>query len=266
MGFPISSSVFNGLTARLVANGLSDVQLERIVSLIDRSRIFSRRIREFEEAGGQIEYEDTAKNYYWNNKGVPTVYVSPAYKNGGEHPPDVDELAKVIAHEMSHFETYEKEKFSTNNAADEDDCGAAGCRDEARAYALEYLVECEINRIEPVVTWTDEDQATLAQRAIDALPGGARTEQAMLDSATLKLLDWAANWTGGTIDAGGYFQFYKNHWRTHLKPPQEAVTLRDIAMRCDPQGNINEIDYTMENGSKTALVLDPGSGKFFKKS
>src|SRR5436190_8325573 len=165
MGFSTSSSIFNGIRAGRVAGGLSDKQLNTIVRYIDRSAIFTRRIEEFEQEGGQIEYEATEKNYFWMNAGVPTVYVSPEYKNRGAKRADIDTLTKVIAHEMSHFETYTKHHFNPNSAKDADGAGAEGSRDEARAYGLEYLVFCEINATTPRVDWMEKTRPSSRRRA-----------------------------------------------------------------------------------------------------
>ena len=268
MSIETSSRIFDAIRERALPGGLSDAQLAEIVGYIARSAIFRRRTSEFEAARGRIEFEKEEKNYFWDNAGVPTVYLAPSYKNDNPagSSADISSITQVIAHEMSHFETY----FPTgiginpNNEPDENSAGAAGVRDEARAYALEYLVQHEINASEPRLNWLQPSQEEGCRAAISALPPGAG-EIEQLDAAALAILNWAANWTDDE-SKGGYFQYYQNYWLT-ANSKGRAIASNAVDVRCDGDGNIFEVVFTdVQEGRRRRAVIDPAIGRFMPRT
>src|SRR4051812_11222169 len=101
----IASAIFDHVRAASMEGGWSDAQLADVVRYVDRSRIFTRRMADFERASGRIEFESADRNYFWHEGGVPFVYLSPRYKNTEAENADTQIVAQVLAHEMSHFET-----------------------------------------------------------------------------------------------------------------------------------------------------------------
>jgi hypothetical protein len=155
----------------------------------------------------------------------------------------VESLVEVLAHETSHYLTYFKEKLNPNDLGACDDAGAAGVRDEARAYATEYVVQTEINRTgEPQVDWMKRGQLEAILPRVQRLPPDA-TPEAVLTAATCGLIEWAANWTGPDESAGGYFQFYRNEWLKLAEKPTETIELRSVKMTHDDEGTITKVAF-----------------------
>jgi hypothetical protein len=146
------------------------------------------------------------------------------------------------------------------NEPDENAAGCAGVRDEARAYALEYLVQREINETEPKVDWLQEEQEKGCRVAIEALaPGSGELDQ--LDAATVAIVNWAANWTDDE-SKGGYFQYYQNFWLT-AKSTGRSVASREVDVRFDGEGNIFEVTFRdVEQDKRRRAVVDPMIGRF----
>jgi hypothetical protein len=264
MGFPVTSKIFNPIRASTTALGLSNKQVRQIVSYIDRSPTFTKRIREFEEIGGQIRYSDSDTNYFWVTD--RTVYISPAnYQNSlpGSDDADVDGLGEVLAHEMSHFVTYYKEQLNPNALSSCDEAAAAGVSDEARAYAQEYLVQSEINSTPgPKVDWMKEGQLEAIEEQVATLPAGCSSE-VIHNAATKGLLEWAANYTGPIESAGGYFEFYRNDWLKLANQPVQEIAPHSVRIAYDDAGNIKEIEYRSAGTMlATNLSRDPDTGTF----
>jgi hypothetical protein len=266
MGFSVDSPVFQRLLATQASPGLSKDQLREIVRYIDRSPTFTKRIVEFENAGGRFEYSESDTNFFWVLDEKPVVYVSPAsYRSSsvGAEDADINGLTEVLAHEMSHFISYFKEKLNPNGLSCCDDAAAAGVRDEARAYAQEYLVQMEINATPgPQVDWMKEGQLEAIEPEVGRLPPGCST-QVLHEAATNALLDWAANWTGPDESAGGYFEFYRNEWLKLAKKPAERIEARSVKMVRDSRGNIKGMEFRRAGTLvATTVNLNPASGTF----
>jgi hypothetical protein len=264
MGFSRSSKIFKGIRASTTALGLSDRQLGQIVAYVDRSPTFTKRMKEFEEIGGEIKYSDSDTNYFW----LPdkTVYISPAnYQNSlpGSDDAYAAELAGVLAHEMWHFISYLKDGVNPNTCASCDEAAAAGVRDEAWAYAQEYVVQCEVNaRSGPRVDWMKEGQLEAIQPAVDALPPGSSGDALHL-AAMKALLEWSANWTGYVESAGGYFEFYRNEWRKLAKEPPQTIEPRSVKIAFDDEGNVLGMEYRSAGTMiATSVSRDPATGTF----
>jgi hypothetical protein len=238
-----------------VAGGWTDTQLAEIVGFVHRSAIFTRRIGDFERARGRIRFETADRNYFWQENGVPFVYLAPRYKNAEGKSADLQTIAQVLAHEMSHFETcFGEAGLNSNNAPDENAAGAAGVCDEARAYALEYLVQREINATEPHIAWVTKEQEAAARRALDAL-SGSMDEAEQLDAATLTMLDWAANWTNEESQ-GGYFQYYQNEW-LRVSAPGRNIVSRRVKLTCDDSGRITQVEFEDAQEGRRIAIIDP---------
>ena len=244
MTFPSNSRIWT-LVRSNAANrlGLTAQQIRRATDYITRSSTLTAKMLEFEAAGGQLKYSEDGTNCFWiTDKGL---YLSKElFCNSApqQHDVDVAVLIEVLAHEMSHFETYFKHGFSPSNGESCDDAATAGVRDEARAYALEYLIQCEINETAgDKVDWMKEGQLEAIRAALEGLPPDS-SQAAIHAAATRGLLDWAANWTGPVTTAGGYFQVYRNHWLKEVaSQPTEDVDA--VKFTIDGAGNIVGVEY-----------------------
>lgn len=258
-----SSSIFELVREKALEGGWSDAQLAEIVGYVARSAILSRRLAVFEATRGRIDFDKEDRNYFWDNDGVPTFYLSPRYKNQPDGSgANVSVITQIIAHELSHFETYFPTGVGTtlSRQPDENAAGAAGVRDEARAYALEYFIQREINATEVGVDWLLEEQEAGCRTALAALPAGAG-EIEQLDAATLAILNWAANWTDEE-SKGGYFQYYQNYWLT-VQETRRSVASREVDLRCNADGNIFEVTFRdVEQDRRRRAVIDPVIGRF----
>jgi hypothetical protein len=257
---PISSDSPIFSDTRKPAIGLTDAQLADIVDCINRSVIFERRIRDFERAGGAVRFDKQDRNYFWEEEGVPVVYVSPQHGNVDGGIANVQVIAQVLAHEMAHFETYffATRKINPNNQRDENCAGALGVRDEARAYALEVLVQREIKAAGGTADWLRPEQAEAADRALSDVAAEAG-EIDKLDAATLALLDWAANLTNDP-DTGGYYEFYQNAWLKE-NDPNRTLVARDVTFRCNARGDIVEVEFTDAQEGRRIANVDPPVGR-----
>jgi hypothetical protein len=264
MGFSRTSAIFSGVRASTTALGLSEKQLGQIVAYIDRSPTFTKRMKDFEEIGGEIKYSGTDTNYFWLPE--KAVYISPAnYQNSlpGSDDAYVDELAGVLAHEMWHFISYVKDGINPNMCASCEEAAAAGVRDEAWAYAQEYIVQREINgNPGPQVDWMKEGQLEAIRPAVDALPAGSSS--AALHLAAMKsLLEWSANWTGYVESAGGYFEFYRNEWLKLAHRPTQTIEPRSVKIAFDDEGNVLGMEYRSAGTMiATSVSRDQATGTF----
>jgi hypothetical protein len=236
--------------------GLTADQVRRIVRFVNRSPTFSARMREFEAANGQLTYSDDGTNCFWITD--KRIYISREQflnSTSRANDADIETLTEVLAHEMSHFVTYFKEGLDLASATSSDEAGAAGVRDEARAYAHEYLIQLEINKTAgDKVDWMKEGQL----EAIEAHAGAITPGADLLDihaAATMALLDWAANWTGPVEGAGGYFQFYRNYWRENVAgEPKQDIDPNSVKLTTDSEGNISHVKYGL-SGTLIATSL-----------
>jgi len=258
MAFSSNSPVWAPVRSSSIALGLTAQQVRRVVNYINRSPTFLARMLEFEAAGGQLTYSEDSTNCFWITD--KRIYVSREQFCNSKpraNDADVETLTEVLAHEMSHFVTYFQEGLDLTKAASCDECAAAGVRDEARAYAHEYLVQREINQTPgDKVDWMKEGQLeAIAAGAGAAAPDGAAVDHA---AATRALLDWAANWTGPVESAGGYFQFYRNYWLEKVaEKPTQDIDANSVKITTDPQGNIANVEYK-RSGSRVATSLPGG--------
>jgi hypothetical protein len=255
MPFSASSSVFDPVRASTTALGLTPEQVRAVVAYVNRSATFTARMTEFESVGGTIRYSDTDTNFFW--VADRTIYVSPVhYQNGlpGANDADIETLIEVLAHEMSHFVSYFREELNPNNCASCDEAAVMGVRDEARAYAHEYVVQREINATRgEKVDWMKEGQLEAIEPHVAGLSPDA--DSATVHAAATKaLLDWAANWSGPVESAGGYFEFYRNEWLKLANKATQKIEPRSVTIVCDAEGNILEIKYR-DRGTLVATTV-----------
>jgi hypothetical protein len=267
MSISIESSVFDQVraSARTPA-GLTEGQLKRITAYIARSPTLTARIDDFEAAKGSLRYSETGTNYYETltapnappNERIPCIRLNPgSYRNSaaGLEDANIESFVEVMAHETSHYLTYFKEAMNPNDCAACDDAGAAGTRDEARAYATEYVVQTEINRTPgPRVEWMKRGQLEAIQPRVRLLPADA-TPEAVLAAATCGLIEWAANWTGPDENEGGYFQFYRNAWLALVEKPAETIEVNSVKITHDDDGTITRVSFKRGN---TLVAVDIG--------
>ncbi|HEX2827334.1 MAG TPA: hypothetical protein VHP37_13380 [Burkholderiales bacterium] len=264
MPFSPSSPVFELLRAETTEGGLSDGQLRDLVAYVERSPILERRLTGFERVGGRIVYNTDEVNCYWLDRsteppGPPTIYLAASFLETA----DIAGMVQIVAHELSHFETDAGTAggFNPNAMVNKDVAAAAGCRDEARAYALEYLVQQEINRTQPRVDWMARGQEAAIRSGLDTLPADEHDEIRRLDAATRTTIAWAANWTGADPKAGGYFQFYQNEW-LRTNPPGGTAAASKVELVCDASGNIVKLEYVAGAEGARIVILDPAVGGF----
>ena len=258
MPFTSTSPVWAPVRSPGIALGLTAQQVRRVVNYINRSPTFLARMLEFEAAGGQLTYSEDNTNCFWITD--KRIYVSREQfcnSRPRANDADIETLTEVLAHEMSHFVTYFQEGLDLTKAGTCDECAAAGVRDEARAYAHEYLIQREINGTAgDKVDWMKEGQL----EAIEACAGAAGCDAGTVDhaAATRALLDWAANWTGPDQSAGGYFQFYRNYWLEKVaEKPKQDVDANSVKITTDAQGNIANVEYKC-SGTRVATSLPCG--------
>jgi hypothetical protein len=246
MAFGAHSRVFEKLRAGAVPGGLTDEQLKRAAAYVARSPTLTARMDDFEAAGGRLAYSENGANYYETVDERPCIRLDPrSYANSapGVQDANVESLVEVLAHETSHYLTYFKEKLNPNDCGACDDAGAAGVRDEARAYATEYVVQTEINRTGgPSVEWMKKGQLEAILPRVRRLPPDAPREE-VLHAATCGLIEWAANWTGPDESAGGYFQFYRNEWLKLAEKPTETIEVRSVSITQDDDGTITRVAF-----------------------
>ena len=255
MAIDIRSNVFAGVRAGdATPAGLTDRQLKRITDYIARSPTLAERMHDFEARKGCLRYSENGTNYYETlglhelppEEQMPCIRLNPgSYRNSGAgaEDADIESLVEVLAHETSHYLTYFKEKLNPNDCTACDEAGAAGSRDEARAYATEYVVQNEINRSgEPRVDWMKKGQLEAIQPSVAVLPADATSEQ-ILHAATCALVDWAANWTGPDESAGGYFQYYRNEWLKSAEKPTETIEVRSVMITQEEDGTITKVAF-----------------------
>lgn len=247
MALDIQSKIFDHLRAKRTPAGLTDAQLRRITAFIARSPTLTTRMNDFEAEKGCLCYSDSGTNYYHRNEaGLPCIYLDPGmYRNSvaGAEDANVESLVEVLAHETSHYLTYFKEALNPNECEACDDAGALGVRDEARAYATEYLVQSEINRTSgPQVDFMKTGQLEAIRPRVDLLPANA-SAQDILKAATCALIEWAANWSGPDESAGGYFEFYRNGWLKLADKPTEKIEGDSVRITHDEDGVISKVSF-----------------------
>jgi hypothetical protein len=196
---------------------------------------------------------------------VPTVYVADRY--WGPHA-DLEEFASVAAHEMAHYMTYYRTHFNPSDLATSDAAAIAAVWDEARAYALEWFVQREINSTPgPKVNWMKPGQREALERrlaaadAIDRSDLTLETIEKVLNTAADALWCWAAKWTGGRDDDICYLQSYKNQWFDVARAtPNYVIT----EANCDIDLDSIEATYAAD-GTVTAIAYRDDKGTVVRR-